>query len=173
MVDYFERHKKYIRKDRNLFTWVLIWGLVIFFMLLVAVIKNPNDIWLILMPMAVIIFAWTQIISANCLLKQFANVNTKNISEIKILNPKIKFLTHVEVSAISHTGRSRYYGIKLIGEQKFYYLYGEHYKYTAEDIKKIRTKFKGEISIQYYEGTTIIKTIENDPYFLKIKRSLD
>jgi len=171
MVDYFERHKKYIREERNLFTLVLIVGFVVFALFLVAVVKNTNDIWLILMPMAMIIFALVHVISLTRLLKQFSNVDTKNISEIKILNPKVKFLTRIKVSRFSHL--TRYSGIKLIGEQKFYYLYGELYTYTMEDIQKIQAKFKGEISIQYYEGTTIIKTIENDPYFLKIKRSLD
>ena len=173
MVDYFERHKKYIREERNLFTLVLIVGFVVFALFLVAAVKNTNDIWLILMPMAMIIFALVHVISLTRLLKQFSNVDTKNISEIKILNPKVKFLTRMKVRRFSRLISPRYSGIKLIGEQKFYYLYGELYEYTMEDIQKIQAKFKGEISIQYYEGTTIIKTIENDPYFLKIKRSLD
>ena len=169
MVDHFGRHKKYILRNRKIAVFTLIIGLIFLVLILWASFKKPNTIWITLIPLAVILIASICIATTNRLLKQFSKIQISQISEIKISHPKINFLTTPELTPIAHNVRQKYYGIKIIGEQKFYYLFGECYKYTADDLKKIHIKFNSEISIQYYEGTTIIKTIQNDPYFMKLK----
>ena len=169
MVDHFGRHKKYILRNRKIAVFTLIIGLVFLVLLLWASFKKPNTICITLIPLAVILIASICIATTNRLLKQFSKIQISQISEIKISHPKIDFLTTPELTPIAHNVRQKYYGIKIIGEQKFYYLFGECYRYNAEDLKKIHTKFNDEISVQYYEGTTIIKTIQNDPYFMKLK----
>ena len=161
MTDHFKRHKKYIIRNRRIAIFTLIIGLSLLVLFLWASFKKPNIIWITLIPLAVILI--------NRLLKQFSKIQISQISEIKISHPKIDFLTTPQLTP--HNVRQKYYGIKIIGEQKFYYLFGECYRYNAEDFKKIHKKFNDEISIQYYEGTTIIKTIQNDPYFMKFKVS--
>lgn len=169
MVDHFKRQKKYILRNRKIAVFTLIIGLVFLVLLLWASFKKPNTIWIAFISLAVILIASICIATTNRLLKQFSKIQISKISEIKISHPKIDFLTTPELTPIAHNVRQKYYGIKIIGEQKFYYLFGECYRYNAEDLKKIHTKFNDEISVQYYEGTTIIKTIQNDPYFMKLK----
>ena len=169
MVDHFKRQKKYILRNRKIAVFALITGLIFLVLLLWASFKKPNTIWITLIPLAVILIASICIATTNRLLKQFSKIQISQISEIKISHPKIDFLTTPELTPIAHNVSQKYYGIKIIGEQKFYYLFGECYRYNAEDLKKIHTKFNDEISVQYYEGTTIIKTIQNDPYFMKLK----
>ena len=169
MVDYFGRHKKYILRNRKIAVFTLIIGLIFLVLILWASFKKPNTIWITLIPLAIILIASICIATTNRLLKQFSKIQISQISEIKISHPKIDFLTTPELTPIAHNVRQKYYGIKIIGEQKFYYLFGECYRYNAEDLKKIHTKFNDEICVQYYEGTTIIKTIQNDPYFMKLK----
>ena len=169
MVDRFERHKRYILRNRKIAVFTLTIGVFFLLLFLLTSFKKPNAIWITLIPLAVILIATICIATTNRLLNQFSKIQTSQISEIKISHPKIDFLTTPELTPIAHNVRQKYYGIKIIGEQKFYYLFGECYQYTAEDLKKIHTKFNDEISIQYYEGTTIIKTIQNDPYFMKFK----
>ena len=169
MADHFERHKKYILRNRKIAVFTLITALIFLALFLWASFKKPSTIWITLIPLSVILIATICIATTNRLLKQFSKIQISQISEIKISHPKIDFLTTPELTPIAHNVRQKYYGIKIIGEQKFYYLFGECYKYTADDLKKIRIKFNSEISIQYYEGTTIIKTIQNDPYFMKFK----
>ncbi len=169
MVDHFERHKKYILRNRKIAVFTLIIGLIFLVLILWPSFKKPNTIWITPIPLAVILIASICIATTNRLLKQFSKIQISQISEIKISHPKIDFLTTPELTPIAHNVRQKYYGIKIIGEQKFYYLFGECYRYNAEDLKKIHTKFNDEISVQYYEGTTIIKTIQNDPYFMKLK----
>ena len=169
MVDHFKRQKKYILRNRKIAVFTLIIGLVFLVLLLWASFKKPNTIWIAFIPLAVILIASICIATTNRLLKQFSKIQISKISEIKISHPKIDFLTTPELTPIAHNVRQKYYGIKIIGEQKFYYLFGECYRYNAEDLKKIHTKFNDEISVQYYERTTIIKTIQNDPYFMKLK----
>ena len=169
MEDLFKRHKKYILRNRKIAVFTLIIGAAFFILLLWRLFKKPNALWITLIPLTVILIATICIITTTRLLKQFPKIQTYQISEIKIFHPKIVFLTTPELTPIAHNVCQKYYGIKIIGKQKFYYLFEECYKYTAEDLKKIYTKFNGEISIQYYEGTDIIKTIQNDPYFMKFK----
>ena len=169
MADHFERHKKYILRNRKIAVFTLITALIFLALFLWASFKKPSTIWITLIPLSVILIATICIATTNRLLKQFSKIQISQISEIKISHPKIDFLTTPELTPIAHNVRQKYYGIKIIGEQKFYYLFGECYKYTADDLKKIHIKFNSEISIQYYEGTTIIKTIQNDPYFVKFK----
>ena len=169
MVDHFKRHKKYILKNRRIAIFTLIIGLIFLVLFLWASFEKPNTIWITLIPLAVILIATICIATTNRLLKQFSKIQISQTSEVKISHPKIDFLTTPELTPIAHNVRQKYYGIKIIGEQKFYYLFGECYKYTAEDLKKVHAKFNDEISVQYYEGTTIVKMIQNDPYFMKLK----
>ena len=169
MTDHFKRYKKYIIRNRRIAIFSLIIGLILLVLFLLASFKKTNIIWITLIPLAVILIASICIATTNRLLKQFSKIQISQISEIKISHPKIDFLTTPQLTR--RNLRQKYYGIKIIGEQKFYYLFGECYRYNAEDFKKIHKKFNDEISIQYYEGTTIIKTIQNDPYFMKFKVS--
>lgn len=169
MIDHFEKHKKYILRNRKIGIFTLMVAVIFLVMFLEISFNNPSIVWTIVIPLSVVLIAVIYIASLNRLLKQFSRIETSRICEIKFFSPKFDFLTTPELTPVAHNVRQKYYGIKIIGEQKFYYLFGECYKYTAEDLKKIHTKFNGEISIQYYEGTTIIKTIQNDPHFMKLK----
>lgn len=172
MTDHFERHKKYILRNRKIALFTLTIGLIFLAMFFWVSLKNLNIIWIAAIPLGIVLIAIIYITTLNRLLNQFPKIQPSKTCEIKISYPKIDFLTTPELTPVTHNVRQKYYGIKIIGEQKFYYLFGECYKYTADDLKKIHTKFNGEINIQYYKGTTIIKTIQNDPHFLKIKAGL-
>ena len=168
MANRFASHKKYILRNRRIAVFTLILGELYLVLFLWAAFKNPLVVWIVLFPLIVIIDSAAFIVATTRLLKQFSKIQTSKANEIKIFQPKINFLKTPEFTA-RHV-RMKFYGIIIIvGKQKFYYLFGDCYNYNAKDLKKIYAKFNNEISIQYYEGTTIIKMIQNDPHFMKIK----
>ena len=139
MTDHFKRYKKYIIRNRRIAIFSLIIGLILLVLFLLASFKKTNIIWITLIPLAVILIASICIATTNRLLKQFSKIQISQISEIKISHPKIDFLTTPQLTR--RNVRQKYYGIKIIGEQKFYYLFGECYRYNAEDFKKIHKKY--------------------------------
>lgn len=64
-----------------------------------------------------------------------------------------------------------YYGIKLTdaNKNKYYYFFDEILSYDRDSINAIIGKFNREISIQCYENTSIIKTIDKSPHFIRIR----
>ena len=65
MVDHFEKHKKYILKNRKIAIFTLIIGLIFLVLLLWASFKKPNTIWIALFPLAVILIATICIATTN------------------------------------------------------------------------------------------------------------
>ncbi len=66
---------------------------------------------------------------------------------------------------------STYYGITVTDQSKnkYYFFFDENPMLTKADIDEIRGKFNTEVRIQCYTNTSIIKTIENDSHFLRLK----
>ena len=113
----------------------------------------------------------------NGLLNAFASIEEKqslyktyllerNDLKVKILAvPKVR--SRVDSSP-------RYYAVRFMdGERnKYYYFFEEDLRYDKESIDKIHQKFKGDVSMQCYEGTNIVKTINNDLHFLYIRNGV-
>jgi len=165
----FSRQKKYILKNRRISCFTLSIGLIFLVLCLLITFRDIKTIWISLMPFVVVLISAYYMITTTNLLQQFSIIDLGKICDIKISRSKISFLTVSETTP-SNRIIQKYYGIKIIADKrKYYYLFGECYSYSAEDIKKIQNKLHGEYTVQCYEGTSIIKTIQNDPYFLRIK----
>ncbi len=169
MAKGFENREKYILRDIKISIFCLVFGALLLAAFLWLVLSDVKFVWIIPLPLALVIISARSIISSVRLLKQFSNIKLGRFKDINVSDPKIAFLHNPEYNRSSINRSYSCYGVKIIGKQKYYYLFGEIYRFTDEDIKKIKDKLSGEVNIQCYEGTTIIKTIENDPHFLKIK----
>ena len=89
--------------------------------------------------------------------------------DVKIYRPKIKFMTR----GTGYKGRTpAYYGITFIdaNKNKFYYFFDEEItRPYKNELKRVEEKLWKELTFQCYENTSIVKTIDNDPYFLRIR----
>lgn len=110
-------------------------------------------------------------IKHNKILKQITKIESNHTYEVKIYRPKIRHMTHTEIRS-KYRSNIYYYGITFSDEskKKYYFFFNfEMLNLSKIEIKKIEEKLWRELTLQCYENTSIIKTIENDPYFLRIR----
>ena len=175
--DYLERQKKYILRERRMVIILLsiLWLPFGTLLCMVLIDKNIRGILLIsalLLPITM--FFLFDIYKQNQLLKQFSQIEEKQrinkTYQLSLYRPKVGFLVKTKLSRYAHHA-VEYYGLVLTDYQKnkYYYFFGEHICYDKETVKRIQEKLYRELHLQCYEGTRIIKMLENDPYFLKVK----
>ena len=171
--DQLEKLKRIIARDRNINIFVLIFLLVFLFACLYAVFLNAFVALVALPLLVMILFMITCITENNRLLRQFSDiVRNKALNKtysVKLHNPKIKFLAYPEVKTRSSL-LVQYYGLTMKdGNKKYYYFFEECMWYDKTAVDNIYQKTARELSVQCYENTTIVKTIENDAHFVHIQ----
>ena len=140
-------------------------------------LKDFRTSFILLILLILILLSIKWITDNNRLLKQFVSIEenkTLNKTSEYILHcPKVAFLRVPEVRP--HPSPSpEYYGITLSNgdKNKYYCFFEEPLRHDKDSINKITKKFNGELSIQCYENTFIIKTIEKAPNFIHIRNGL-
>ena len=103
----------------------------------------------------------------NCLLRQFDCIRINKTYEVRLYRPKFVYLTRPR-------GKYTYYvyGIKFYGadKSKYYYFFDEELTDLHGDRHRmVQETLWRELYIQCYENTSIVKTINNDPYFFRIR----
>ncbi len=132
-------------------------------------------LWLFITALILSVITYVTLSSAiehHKILKQFKKIKLSDTYEIKLYRPKIRLMRHSE----SIYGRPKtnvyYYGITFLdaNKKKYYFFFNfEMINLSKLDIKKIEEKLWRELTLQCYENTSIVKTIENDPYFFRIR----
>ena len=121
-----------------------------------------------------LLFGMRLLKKADRILKQLSDIEKNKVInktfEINLYRPKIKFMTKSEFGRRYRLTRE-YIGITIIDHDKneYYYFFDECMNYSKENINRTYEKFYRSLSIQCYQGTSIIRTIQNDPYFLRIR----
>ena len=125
-----------------------------------------SSIWLI--PLLIYLYGAKKY---NLILYQLSSIwknqTINKVYEIKLSHPKIQFMTRPLGKYSSY-----YFGVILIDEQKnkYYYFFDEEVSLLEKyDLYNLKQKFCRELSIQCYENTTIIKTIDKNPRFIRIR----
>lgn len=173
--DKIEKQKKHIKK---LYTYSIC-GVMFFIAFSVSFIvlffKN-HDLISLLASLFFLGFATICILSViekHQILRQYSIITTdkviNKIHEVKLYRPKIKFM----VRGTGYKGHTpTYYGITFIdaNKNKYYYFFDEEIDRPLKaELKQIEEKLWKELTLQCYENTSIVKTIENDPYFIRIR----
>lgn len=167
----FEKEARLIKKERacNVF-------FVSFFALMLVFIVFFGDVRFLVLDLllvALLLLFLFALFKNNRLLKQFSVIlenNTESLSyEISLYRPKVMPLLIGKSRGISRHVRMNYYGveIKAADKKKYYYFLGECRTFDQAANAKIQEKFDRELTLQCYQGTTIVCTIENDPYFVR------
>lgn len=98
--------------------------------------------------------------------------NTLKTNDVKLKSPKIKFLFGLSAK---QTVYRCLLGIVLIDENqnRYYYVLPEpaflEWKNVVSSQEKIKERFNHEISIQCYENTNVIRSVEKDIHFLRFR----
>ena len=175
--DKLRNYRKIILKDRKINIALLIFELLAFLAILLATLKDIHGIFILFILLIPIILSIKCIADNNRLLNQFFNIEKNNVlnktHQSMLYYPKVIFLRVPEVRR-QPTLSPEYYGIRILdgNKNKYYYFFEEPLKYDKDSIDKIFKKFNGKIHMQCYENTSIVKTIENNPYFVHIRHGL-
>ena len=169
----FEKEARLIKKERacNVF-------FVSFFALMLGLMVIFGGIRFLVVDLLLLAFVLLFLFSLmknNRLLRQFATIiesNTESLTyEVTLHHPKVTPLLIGESRGLGSGSsvRMNYYGVefKAPDKKKYYYLLGECRTFDPAANAKIQEKFDRELTLQCYQGTTIVRTIENDPYFMK------
>lgn len=170
--DRFEREIRYNKKERAFNAFFLSFFTLFFGLCVWATFRNIRMIFADLVVLVLIFFYLCPLIGNIRLLKQLdllvKNDEGKGIYEVPLYRPKISLLIHTEFFGRRIQMR-RYYGVKITDDKKnvYYYFTGELRNLDKAETDKIQDKFYRDINIQCYQNTTIVRTVENDPYFLR------
>ena len=108
------------------------------------------------------------------LLKQLHYLSTQKTIlktyDATLYRPKVRFMVENRFSPSGKYRPCYLYGIQIVSpdKRKYYYFFDELLHNDKSTIEKIEEKLYREFHCQCYENTSIIKTFEDDPYFLKI-----
>ena len=115
------------------------------------------------------VFSFNGITEDNHLLQQLSSICSNQMLN-KTYEKRIKCST-IKLYTRHFSKTSSYvFGVVLTDENKnkYYYFFDEKImSYYDIDHKALKNKFHRELDIKCFENTSIIKTIENNPYFLQ------
>lgn len=173
-----KEQSKIILKDRKINIGLLIMWLLGFFVILCGTLKTKNiyGSFVLLILFLLILFFIKCIKSNNLLLNQILSIEKNNALnktyQAELYYPKVIIQKIPEIR--SHVSLSpTYYAIKIVdNKNKYYYFLEEPLHHDNRSIDNIIKKFKKKIHIECYENTSIVKTIEGNPFFIHIRHGL-
>jgi hypothetical protein len=170
--------KKFKRKKQLISEtlWILVVGALFFaaviLLLIVSIVKESMGGLLAAIFFAVLsVFLLVQIRYSISVVCQLGKIQCNTTYDVSLYRPKITYLTR-SVRRTKYTSDIFCYGVVFHGanKRKYYYLFDvEIRNMTKDEAKRIEEKIWKELNIQCYENTSIVKTIENDPYFMRIR----
>ena len=169
-----DKYKKYILHEKRWNILFLVLSVFFFALILWGAFYSTKAIVITVFPIIFISLNINWIIGNNRLLNELSSIEKDQVinktDEIKLSYAKVVFLGKTEYHGRFHF-QPKFYGIKIVDSQKnkYYYFFDEYFEYDKYAIDKIRGKFSRNICVQCYKGTSIIRTVENDPYFLRFK----
>ncbi|MBQ9112400.1 MAG: hypothetical protein IJY08_02355 [Clostridia bacterium] len=107
------------------------------------------------------------LMNCNSLLRQFERIKINKTYAVRLYRPKFIYLTRSRGKYSCH-----YYGIKFYGadKRKYYYFFDEELTEIHGDLHRtVQEVLWRELYVQCYEGTSIVKTINNDPCFFRVR----
>ncbi len=116
------------------------------------------------------------IVSMNRLLKDFQSIAENKLlnktCSIKLSYPKITLLQHQQFpSRLLCCIDYYFFGLVIIDQSKnkYYYFFDNTLLYNKKAIDEIKSRFSRELVIECYANTSIVKSIEKDPLFIRIR----
>ena len=165
-----ERHKKFILRERKLSIVFACFCGVMVAVWLLCMFYDLDGIWgALIFAIPVFFFVW-DILTKNRLLKQLSSIEiNKTINktyDVKLYKPKVVLLNKADVG--KHSISNFYYCIVFRDHQKnkYYYFLDEYKLLYGERIKSIRERFDRNVTLQCYDGTSIIRTIDGSVCYL-------
>lgn len=170
--DKLKNQKKIISKEMKMNIFVLICGLYFFILFFAAGFASASAFLFLPFPLISIFLSIKWITVTGDLLKQFSSIEKNGTLNktytLKLCSPKVRFLRFPNAGHSSFS--PPYYGISLDdGKHRYYYYFNEILMYEKNSFNEITKKFDKNIVIKCYHDTFIIKTIENDPLFVRIR----
>ena len=175
--DKLRKYRKIILKDRKINIFLLIIESLPVPFLAWAMLEDFGSIFILLILIMLILLSIKWIAANNRLLNQLSSIeknDTLNRTSQFILHcPKITLLRVPEARPFPSLSPD-YYGLMLSdgSKNKYYYFFEEPLHHNKDSIDKIIGKFKRKISVQCYEDTFIVKTIENASCFIHIRNGM-
>ena len=165
-----ERQKKFILRERKFsIVFACICGAMVVVWLL-SMFYDFDGIWgALVFAIPIFFFVW-DIITKNRLLKQLSSIEiNKTINktyDVKLFKPRVVLLNKNDAGKYSIS--NFYYCLVFRDHQKneYYYFLDECKLLDSKRIKSVRERFDRNVTLQCYEGTSIIRTIDGSVYYL-------
>ena len=167
-----ERIKDQIKVSRNLSVFTFVFAIIFLVANQGLVSVDTMNVLLYVVSGAMAVYSVFMFIKYSRLMKEISVADAGMTYEMKLYRPKVKMIAHsgFRTSRRRYSRKRRYIGITVIDEKKgrYHYFFGEIWVLSPSEVKKIKEKLCRDISIECYKNTSIVKIIENDPYFLDI-----
>lgn len=171
-----KKAQKCVKRDRRCNIFLLICCLFIVTPTLVATFIEVHALILMFLIgfFAGFLIAVFSIITNNRLLKQLSiienNISLIKTYQVKAQSPKIAFLTHQEIHGRPRIYTPRAYGVTITdsNKNKYYYFFNEDMLCDQDNVDAVRSKFSEDITIECYENTKVVKSINKNTRYVRI-----
>ena len=108
---------------------------------------------------------YKNLMKKDTLLKQISELGGRKYYEVKLKCPRIAMMM---LGGGKYTPSS--YGIKIFDKsgKTYYYLFDDLLFYDATSIRIIHERFSGELTLQCYENSEIVQSVENDSFYIRV-----
>ena len=164
-------YKKHLRRELYFNSVFLIVGIIFLSFILWGAFSKPIALVCTPLPLAMVIPCFFELKNILHLLRELNGIAIeKTINKthtVSLYRPHVRAMVR---SRGRYSFSTECYGIRIIApdKKKYYYFFDGLMLLDKEGWKRIEEKFYRDLTLQYYQGTNIIRTIENDPYFLRI-----
>ena len=164
-----EKIKEQLKTSRNASAVTLLIAAVFFTIFVSGNEINTGDVIIYVVNGALAVYSVLLFVKYCRLLKMLELADEGRVCEVRLCCPKVRPVAFSGFRATRkrYSRNRRVIGIALTDEKKgkYYYFFGETLELTPLQRRSLVEKFSGDLSVQCYDGTRMIKSIENDPYF--------
>ena len=155
------------RKRKGAIGWCCVWLFLSFLWFVFGMLSGKIITRLIaLLPITICFFEYKCVRKKDDLLKQISNLKFRRCYEVKLTSPRIAFMN---LGGGKYTPSS--YGIMLFDKagKTYYYFFDDILFFDTVSVKTIHKKFSKGLTLQCYENTEIVSSVENDPFYICVK----
>lgn len=172
--DELKNKQKTIMKERKANLFLLIMEALFLLVIVAVCFRDIRGAFILPMPLILLLLSAKWIVINNRMIEQLASIEKNGALnktyEVKLDDPRLELMRTPEIRAVPSRSPS-YYGMVLedIRRVKYYYFFEEELMHSKKSIEKLLEKLDGEVKIECFEGTNIVKTVGNDQRLIHIR----
>ena len=166
--------EKIILKERRANIFLLIMEALFLLVTVGVCFRDIRGAFVLPIPLILLLLSAKWIVINNKMIEQLASIerngSLNKTYKVKLNDPRLELMRTPEIRP-TPSRTPTYYGMILEDSQRtrYYCFFEEELRHSKESIEKLLEKLSGELEIECFEETSVVKTVGTDPRFIHIR----